>query len=830
MFYHRRIILSFTASVQSTTAWIVVMNSLKKKLVAFFFGFYVCIFLTGTAFPQNNFIQPKEYKGSDTQNSVLMEKSREVFQNASGRKETSTQYAGKVSSDILPLLDAEYLPQGISLPDYINSMESFNQFHPYIPGFNLQEKISEGTLNLYIYFKSDDALNLINSLSQSIVKTNTQFDIAVANVKVKNITALASDSRIVKMRTVNPPNLNSGTVVTEGDSIHQTAEVRSTYGDNGTGIKVGLISDGVDSRSTSQATGDLPQDGSGLTVLSNSYGGDEGTAMLETMYDMVPGADFYFHDLGGDIVSFMSAVDNLVNAGCNIICDDVAWITQPFFEDGPVAQHIDSLLNVNDILYVTPAGNNALSHYQGRFKKISGTSGQHDFSNGTSNYHYLYFNLPAGKNVSIVLQWNDRFGQSSNDYDLYLYSFSSSSFVAQSEDWQNGNDDPLETINYTATASTAGDFAIVVNKYSGSRKKLEVYFYLGGGYPYSNNISGSDAIFGHAALDSVITVGAVNYLTPDTIEAYSSLGPSTIKFPNNVTRNKPDVVAVDGTMITGAGGFGVTNGPVTRFYGTSASVAHVAGVLTQVWSNPQVTSGSQAKQYVLNYSNDEGASGYDNTFGYGIINSMNVYDSTPLPVELSSFTYKILSNGVKLNWVTQTEVNNYGFEIQKTPKVSPLYSGGETPSSGENWETLAFVEGHGNSNSPKYYSYTDEGVLYGNYLYRLKQIDNDGSYEYSNPVEVFAGEIPDKIVLEQNYPNPFNPSTKIKFAVQGSKQTTLKVYDILGNEIAELFNQITEPGGIYEVNFDGSELASGVYYSVLRSGEKVEIKKMMLMK
>ena len=455
---------------------------------------------------------------------------------------------------------------------------------------------------------------------------------------------------------------------------------------------------------------------------------------------------------------------------------------------------------------------------------MSGTAGQHDFSGENSQTPYLYFNLPSGGNTSIILQWNDRFGGSGNDYDLYLYSFSAGSFVAQSINYQTGSDDPLEVINYTATAATAGDFAIVVNKYSGIRKNLEVFIYLDSGFYYSNNISGVDAIFGHAALDSVITVGAVKYYTPNSLEIYSSCGPSTIEYPSSVTRNKPDLVAVDGTLITGAGGFGIPSALMYRFYGSSASVAHVTGVLAQIWSNNQVTSGTQAKSYVLNYSYDEGSSGYDNTFGFGLINSLNVYQN-PLPVELSSFTFKIRNEGVKLNWITQTEVNNYGFEVERKAPLNPPKEGNEG-----DWEEIGFVDGHGNSNSPKYYSFLDKTVKYGNYLYRLKQIDNDGSYKYSAPLEVNVGEIPGEFILEQNYPNPFNPVTKINFAVHNPAYIILTVYDILGNEIEELFNDYAGQESIYEVEFNAENLSSGIYYYELRTENEVKIKKMLLLK
>jgi hypothetical protein len=145
------------------------------------------------------------------------------------------------------------------------------------------------------------------------------------------------------------------------------------------------------------------------------------------------------------------------------------------------------------------------------------------------------------------------------------------------------------------------------------------------------------------------------------------------------------------------------------------------------------------------------------------------------------------------------------------------------------------VEGHGNSNSPKDYTFADNNAQYGSYAYRLKQVDTDGSFEYSKVVEVDAGNIPDGFVLEQNYPNPFNPTTTIKFALAETQKAELKVFDLLGNEVATLFNDIAEGGKVYEVEFNSHSggdrnLSSGLYFYQLATDRKVENHKMLLIK
>jgi hypothetical protein len=214
----------------------------------------------------------------------------------------------------------------------------------------------------------------------------------------------------------------------------------------------------------------------------------------------------------------------------------------------------------------------------------------------------------------------------------------------------------------------------------------------------------------------------------------------------------------------------------------------------------------------------------------------SVGSGLPLPVELTSFKAKVSKNGVILNWETATEVNNYGFEIERASTSLSTINHQSRAGSSE-WEVIGFVTGHGNSNSPQNYSFLDIETLNSNIKYRLKQIDTDGSFEYSNVVEVKINGS-NKYKLFQNSPNPFNPSTKIKYSIPsivGNGQTTssthvtLKVYDILGREVATLIDK-QQTSGNYEVIFNANNLPSGVYYYRLISGNFSETKKMNLLK
>lgn len=190
-----------------------------------------------------------------------------------------------------------------------------------------------------------------------------------------------------------------------------------------------------------------------------------------------------------------------------------------------------------------------------------------------------------------------------------------------------------------------------------------------------------------------------------------------------------------------------------------------------------------------------------------------------IPVELTSFTASVGDNSVSLNWRTATEVNNRGFEVQRM-------------TDGNNWITIAFVEGKGTTSDPVSYSYTDNYSDYnfaGTVSYRLKQMDFDGRYQLSNVINLDINFAVKEYSLAQNYPNPFNPSTLIKFALPKSGKVTIKVYNSIGKEVATLVDSYKESGN-YEVTFDAASLASGVYFYKMTAGEFTQTRKLLLMK
>ncbi|NWG28364.1 MAG: T9SS type A sorting domain-containing protein [Ignavibacteriaceae bacterium] len=212
-----------------------------------------------------------------------------------------------------------------------------------------------------------------------------------------------------------------------------------------------------------------------------------------------------------------------------------------------------------------------------------------------------------------------------------------------------------------------------------------------------------------------------------------------------------------------------------------------------------------------------------------------IFTDTQIPVELSVFRATLNNGIVKLNWETATELNNSGFKIERSNSNSEIGT--------ENliFEPIGYVPGFGTSTEHHFYSFIDENIDEGTYYYRLKQIDFDGSFKYSEIIEVDVVQT-FSFNLEQNYPNPFNPSTKIQYQIPVGGFVSLIVYDVLGNEIATLVQE-EKSAGEYEVEFNVGQTislsngvsakggyASGVYFYTLIAGDFVQTKRMVLLR
>jgi len=550
-------------------------------------------------------------------------------------KDTLSPEQKKLSSDLLRLSDERYLLPGETPEALKVRMEKAGQLSPagsfpkpVSNSAGSPEDISGGEVrkvHVYVYLEASASSHVLDPYC-GVEMRDEDNKIAAAWVPVDGLDTLVSLPEVRGVRTVIPPVTRSGSVSTEGDSILNSSMLRELYGVSGAGIKIGIISDGVDSLADAVASGDLPDN---VTVLRNEVGeaegDDEGTAMLEIVHDIAPGAELYFHDCGNTRYEFNAAIDALVDAGCKVVCDDIGWLGEPYFEDGVVASHVSEVIKTHDILYVSSAGNSAESHYQGMFYDAG--EGWHDFSGGRGGVKDLRLNVFPSEEVWIFLEWDDPWRQSGNDYDLYLIGENSSEILMDSIDTQDGNGLPLESIMYGNEGRKSLNASVRVLKKSGEARELELYIF------YARDIDPSylvaeDSIFGHPAVPEAVAVGAIAADDPDCddIENFSSRGPVTIAYPTRETRLKTDISGIDRVSITGAGGFGYPDGDSACFSGTSASAPHVAAVAGLVWSAFPEKSATDIRTLLYSSAVDSGDPGYDPVFGHGRVDAFRMYE------------------------------------------------------------------------------------------------------------------------------------------------------------------------------------------------------------
>ena len=379
------------------------------------------------------------------------------------------------------------------------------------------------------------------------------------------------------------------------------------------------------------------------------------------------------------------------------------------------------------------------------------------------------------------IEWADSIGVDVSSTSLGYIDFDS---PYTSYTWQdmNGN-----TCRITKAADLAVKKGIVVVNSAGNE-----------GYNSSHNTLGAPADG-----DSVITVGAVT--SSGTRASFSSVGPTVDG------RIKPDIMAM-GEEVSVASPYSTTG--YTYNDGTSFSCPLAAGVATLVLQAHPYLTPIQIREALRNTASLHTSP--NNTMGWGIINALSAV-SYYTPVELSSFSCTAGNNGVALNWTTATEKNNSGFEIQRRLLNSQ----------DKHFSTIGFVAGNGTSTEKHSYVYNDKPEA-GQYIYRLKQVDLDGTVGFSNEIEVTYSTV-NSFVLFQNYPNPFNPVTNIKFEMPSAGHVRLALYDILGNLVKTLLDESKDKGS-YSYSLNAENMASGTYFVKMLAGGYQKTIKIALVK
>lgn len=369
-----------------------------------------------------------------------------------------------------------------------------------------------------------------------------------------------------------------------------------------------------------------------------------------------------------------------------------------------------------------------------------------------------------------ALEWADSIGVDVTSTSLGYLGYDAP-FVGYTWENMDGN-----TARITIAADLAVKKGIVVLNSAGNE-----------GYNADHN-----TIVAAADGDSVIAVGAVR--ADGTRSSFSSVG-------NTVDgRIKPDIMAM-GSGVTLASTS--SNTAYTTGSGTSFSCPLAAGVAALILSNNSNLTPMQVRDAMRNTASRN--QNPDREYGWGIIDALSAIDFAT-PVELVSFNADIVGKNVQLNWITTAETNSYGFSIER----------GRDRSS---FSEIGFVDAAGSSTSIKNYKFIDENITSGKYYYRLKQIDFDGTFEYSPEVEVNIN-IPGEFNLSQNYPNPFNPTTKVKYSVPFSSSIKLILYDVLGNKVGQILDGAVD-AGVYEATISANDfsfsLSSGIYFLKLET-------------
>ena len=507
------------------------------------------------------------------------------------------------SSKVSPLVKAVKK----KLEDLQVTTKSARGFEVSEPSNSMVKVDEDGNIHTYIRVRSfgNGEEAQLESCGVKVEMVNEECGIVQAWIPPDR---LAEVAQLDFVKMIVPPGYavtRVGAVTTEGDVVLNANQVRA-LGFDGTGVRVGIISDGVDSMADAQVSGDLPAT---VTIQTHAGSGDEGTAMLEIVHDLAPGAELGFCGPSTSL-EMVTCVNNLANVfGADIIVDDLGFFDQAFFEDDFVAQAVATVVS-NGVFYTSSAGNSAETHYQGDYVDSGDGLGSHLIS-GVDNV----FEVNSLGNVRIFLQWSNRFdGTAGDDYDLCLQGESAAACAGFNsvQDGAGGDDLPWEGRIFDCS----GGCAVQVRLITGNGQTLELYVLDGGALDAADRVA-ADSIFGHPAVSGAVAAAAVDQATPNTIESFSSRGPATILFPAPEIRQKPDMTAADGVAVTGAGGF------PSPFYGTSASAPHIAGVAALLMSGGRTA--TAARTALRQTAVDLGAAGSDTTFGAGRIDALAAY-------------------------------------------------------------------------------------------------------------------------------------------------------------------------------------------------------------
>ena len=538
-------------------------------------------------------------------------------------------------------------------------------------------------------------LEEIGRLGGTVMSSFEQYEAIRTRMPLEQIEPLAGHEDI---RFIGPATkaFTNKVNTSEGDVAHSAALARNTFDVDGSGVKIGVLSDSVDYLAAAQATGDLPD----VTVLEDFPGlTGEGTALLEIVYDLAPGAELFFATAWTGPAGFAANIEALGAAGCQVIVDDVGYFNESPFQDDIISQAVNSVTG-NGALYFSSAGNSGNLNdgqsgvWEGDSKSIEGgslpgvlgTMSVHDFGGGDST-----IKITRDPPFGIALFWADPLGASTKDYDLYLLNPEGNTIYVASTNSQDGNDDPYEFID-SGPWNDTNNLLVISMPQGDNNRFIHLNTYRG---RLEHGTAGQ--IKGHQAAVDAFAVAAVDaqgrntaFDGTESVETFSSDGPRRVFYdpdgtpmtPGNVSstggevRPKPDLAAADG-VATATSWF-------NPFYGTSASAPHAAAVAALLLSKKPSLTPAKVRAALTGSALDIEDTGWDRDSGAGIVmahGALSYDDLLVSPVEgfrssgPKGGPFMPLSKGYVLQNTTDTSI---GWEVTKAEDWLILSS----PSSG----------------------------------------------------------------------------------------------------------------------------------------------------
>ena len=464
------------------------------------------------------------------------------------------------------------------------------------------------------------------------------------------------------------PITHAGSITSQGDVALRSDIARSNFHVDGTGVTVGVISDAFDTlggAAADVASGDLPADGvqvlNGESTLCGTviFCIDEGRAMLQIVHDVAPGADLLFHSGIDGLAAYANAIVNLKNAGADIIIDDLLLINEPMFQDGIVAQAIDSVVD-DGVMYFAAAGNSGRNAHVTSFDDsgeifcieffepigdcdpiFERVGSMHDFDPGPGVDNYMSLTIPVNSVMTIAMQWDQPYGGAGpeTDHDIVLLNGTGETYIAISANDNVAMGEGWEALQYDNSEflDNGTDFSIIITYDDvdsiGPPATLLKLVVFGEDITINEYATNDGALYGHANAAGAETVGAAFFLdtpefgtSPPLLQPYSSAGGTPIIFDTNGTRlttpevrNKPNITAVDGVNTTFFFDDRYGDDGVDDFFGTSAAAPHAAGVAALLLDARPGATPDQIKTALHNTAIDMGVAGFDSDSGYGLI-------------------------------------------------------------------------------------------------------------------------------------------------------------------------------------------------------------------